>query len=126
MKFFPAAILPVVALLTACAGSPARLAAMSNDELHQQTPMDLCHAYNYGHSAAVKRALLDRGIVRPEQWATVDGKRVAVGMTDVELMCAWGSPDHINRASYGDQWVYGTTRSRQYVYVRSGIVTAWN
>jgi hypothetical protein len=131
MKAILATILPVAALLSACAGSPARLASMSAEELRQQTPMNLCNAYHHwGQSATIKQVLTERNIVRSDQWEVVDAEKIRVGMTDVEAVCAWGYPDKVNRASYGDQWVYGIVPGvnlpRQYVYVRGGVVTAWN
>lgn len=51
-------------------------------------------------------------------------RKVKVGMTAADVEKSWGSPDKVNRSSYGsDQWVYDD----QYVYVDgSGCVTAWN
>ena len=50
---------------------------------------------------------------------------IVVGMTDEMLKLSWGEPRKINRASYGDQWVYGEY-DPNYVYVEKGKITAWN
>ncbi len=50
---------------------------------------------------------------------------IKVGMTEELVILAWGEPDRINEASYGDQWVYGETHI-QCVYFKNGKVTGWN
>jgi len=35
---------------------------------------------------------------------------------------AWGVPEKINKASYGEQWVY----SGQYLYFENGILKSFN
>lgn len=54
---------------------------------------------------------------------TVRAQKVKVGMPEELLIMSWGDPDKINKDSTGSaQWVYG----RQYVYVKDGVITAWN
>lgn len=53
--------------------------------------------------------------------AAINGD-VKVGMPKELLVVAKGKPDHINSASYGQQWVYG----HRYIYVKNGKVTDWN
>lgn len=48
--------------------------------------------------------------------------QIEIGMPEALLILSWGLPDRINEASYGDQFVYGDT----YVYIKNGIITAWN
>lgn len=49
--------------------------------------------------------------------------KVRVGMPEKLVIMSWGTPDKINRSSYGpNQWVY----DNQYVYIENGKVTAWN
>lgn len=65
-------------------------------------------------------------------WRRIESGTMWVGMTDLQLRLSWGPPVKINRASYGDQWVYefvdltGRVYRRQYAYVRDGVVTSWN
>lgn len=48
---------------------------------------------------------------------------IKVGMSVDLLYLSWGKPDKINSSSYGEnQYVY----KNQYVYVKNGIITAWN
>ena len=56
---------------------------------------------------------------------TALGGKIKVGMPKELVVLAWGEPDRINTASYGDQWVYGDTHI-QCVYFKNGKVTDWN
>jgi len=53
-------------------------------------------------------------------------KKIWIGMTEAMLLDSWGKPDDINQTvtkySNSKQYVYG---SSQYVYVESGVVTAY-
>lgn len=51
---------------------------------------------------------------------------IRVGMPTELLIYSRGEPKDINRASYGDQWVYSSLWSSPYVYVKGGKVTGWN
>ena len=53
-------------------------------------------------------------------------KTIAIGMPKELVRIAWGSPDRINDASYGDQWVYKFSDGTKYVYIKHGKVTGWN
>lgn len=57
-----------------------------------------------------------------ECWYHIMTQSIYEGMSIEALKESWGEPDHINRASYGDQWVY----PRQYVYIKNGRVYGWN
>lgn len=48
--------------------------------------------------------------------------KVLVGFTEKMVIDTWGKPEKINRASYGDQWVY----NGQYLYFENGILKAFN
>lgn len=72
--------------------------------------------------------------LRPHIQSAVYAERVQVGMMPLEVRCAWGLPNDINRTTtaYGvsEQWVYekyygemlGSTW--RFVYFEDGIVTA--
>lgn len=57
-----------------------------------------------------------------ENWQTILNEKVKVGFTEEMTKVSWGEPDKINRASYGDQWVYGD----QYLYFENGKLKAFN
>jgi hypothetical protein len=60
-------------------------------------------------------------------WPEIRAGKVKVGMTENEVRVSWGYPTKINRASYGDQWVYQRSDySAQYVYFENGRMTAFN
>lgn len=50
---------------------------------------------------------------------------IKVGMPEELVRIAKGNPRTINRASYGDQWVYGEYGD-DCVYFKNGKVTSWN
>lgn len=47
---------------------------------------------------------------------------VLIGFTEEMVKDTWGKPDSINRASYGDQWVYGS----KYLYFKNGKLESFN
>lgn len=51
----------------------------------------------------------------------LDGK-VLVGFTEEMVRMSWGEPSKINKASYGDQWVY----DGQYLYFEKGVLKSFN
>lgn len=59
----------------------------------------------------------------------VSERKVAIGMTKVEVVYAWGSPKDINKTTTGygtsEQWVFGNPiYSGNYVYFDNDIVTS--
>lgn len=56
--------------------------------------------------------------------ARIEG-RIVKGMSEDHVKDILGRPDHINRSSRDDQWVYYDGDESQYVYVRDGKVTGW-
>lgn len=55
-------------------------------------------------------------------WTTILEGKVKIGMTEEMVRLSWGDPDKINKASYGDQWVYGN----QYLYFENGMLKSFN
>lgn len=53
--------------------------------------------------------------------AALDGE-IKKGMPAGLVRIAKGQPEHINSASYGQQWVY----KNMYIYIKNGKVTGWN
>lgn len=80
---------------------------------------------------AKQEALAIRGEMKkrhPEwQWDLINSRKIAPGMSEEEAICSWGMPEHINRASYGDQWVYPRGRSgAQFLYFKNGTLHSFN
>lgn len=67
--------------------------------------------------------------VDPRMIDAIRGGRIAMGMTAEQARLSFGEPTNINRSvgSWGvhEQWVYGGTGSRVYVYLENGVVTSW-
>lgn len=55
-------------------------------------------------------------------WLKILDNQILVGFTKEMAKLAWGEPDKINSASYGEQWVY----DNQYLYFKNGKLTAFN
>lgn len=59
---------------------------------------------------------------------TDGGGKVRIGMTEDEVIRAWGKPDHVNKTitSSGTrkQLVFGTSSKRQYLYIDDGVLTS--
>lgn len=54
-------------------------------------------------------------------------REIRVGMTEDQARCSWGHPSKINRASYGDQWVYSDAiGSARYLYFKGGLLESFN
>lgn len=78
---------------------------------------------------------LGRSIIEKKEWdklvatygldmvETAFHGKIQVGMSRELLILAWGEPKKINKASYGDQYVYFDSK---YVYLENGKVTGWN
>lgn len=72
-----------------------------------------------------RNELKRRKLFSKKEWRLIEKEQIQVGMSKKALLCSWGTPNRINRSSYGDaQYVYGG----QYVYVseETNRVTAWN
>ncbi len=57
-----------------------------------------------------------------EYWKDILECKVIIGMTAEMVKLSWGEPNKINRASYGEQWVYG----EQYLYFDNSILKSFN
>ncbi len=70
------------------------------------------------------------GYANRESWIkSVSERNVAIGMTKVETVYAWGSPNDINKTTTSggtrEQWVFGNPiYSGSYVYFDNDIVTS--
>lgn len=57
-----------------------------------------------------------------KNWKLILESNVVIGFTEEMVLLSWGAPNSINRASYGDQWVY----SNQYLYFENGKLSNFN
>lgn len=57
-----------------------------------------------------------------ENWVRILSGKVQVGFTEEMVKLSWGEPKKINKASYGNQWVYDS----QYLYFENGTLKAFN
>lgn len=55
-------------------------------------------------------------------WHIILDREVKIGFTEEMVKLAWGEPKKINKASYGDQWVY----EDQYLYFENGKLKSFN
>ncbi len=55
-------------------------------------------------------------------WLEILDGIVVIGFTEEMVLLSWGKPEKINRASYGDQWVY----DGQYLYFENGKLKSFN
>lgn len=107
--------LVIVLLVEGCAGSPARIALLSADEMKKETSYDLCNAYaNHGHSStAIKDELISRGEIDYLDWSDIDNGRIKIGMSELGLICSMGSPGVFGGVRKSVS-AYGT--NKQYFY----------
>jgi len=118
-------------LFVGCAGSPLRIALMSPEELKNVTSIDLCDAYHQDHSQKVKAELIERGVIPEDDWSHIDKEEIAVGMTDVSLICSWGKPARKNESmeKWGirKQWLYRSCPfcEESLVTIDNGKITSW-
>lgn len=122
----------LAALLTACAGSPMRVAASDATTLQAESSDALCAAYGFGMGKEKARAELERrNALNDREWQAADARKVFVGMSRTAALCAWGKPERMNgtttAAGRSEQWVYtcgAYGRGCSYLYVRNGVVSA--
>ena len=77
----------------------------------------------------VKRSFNHCGDLTQVDIAYLNGRgQIQVGMTADDVRRSIGGPAEVNRASYGDQWIYvRPDGSRLYLYIDpNGCFTSWN
>jgi hypothetical protein len=125
----PFLVAALAALLAGCAGSPYSLARGNPAELAAASVDQLCFAYVFDRSPAVRAEIERRELLSPLDWQHAPRGTVVIGMTATGVRCSLGMPSAINRtATRGgtqEQWVYARGARRSYVYIERGAVTAW-
>jgi hypothetical protein len=52
--------------------------------------------------------------------------QIIIGMTEAEVLRAWGQPDKVNRTKgdgwVSEQWIYGGRYGNQYLYLTNGVL----
>lgn len=74
---------------------------------------------------AAKKRLEEYVQAHPEYATQILARQIALGMSQEDVIAAWGKPDRVNTTVTAlgkhEQWIYGDT----YVYVSDGRVTSW-
>jgi hypothetical protein len=127
-------VVGLMAFFYGCAGSPIQLSSMNEEELKSQDVFALCNAFNFNRDAEVKNELQRRGALTDEEWGLVESETIAVGMSELALICLRGAivPGYgtvnVTSGSWGTQkqYVYvSALGGRSYVYVENGKVRSW-
>jgi hypothetical protein len=93
-----------------------KVSSLSSDEL--------CSTYAARHYASARTELEQRHVLSSTEWALIDLRHIAVGMSETALLCSWGRT-RVNRTvtetGVSKQYIYGSTL----VYVVDGHITAF-
>jgi hypothetical protein len=93
-----------------------KASSLNNDEL--------CTTYAARHYPSARGELEKRQAISSAEWALVDLRHIAVGMSETALLCSWGQT-RVNRTvtatGVSKQYLYGSTL----VYVVDGHITAF-
>lgn len=116
-------VLPVVALMFGCADYAHNLQLATDEELFQELAT-VAVLLPEGRHQTVRDELRRR---HPEwNWTVIDQGRIFKGMSEEEVILAWGPPHRINQSSYGEQWVYhrgSKDRPNDYLHFENGVLT---
>ena len=93
-----------------------KVSSLSNEEL--------CLTYAARHYPSARTELEKRQVISTAEWALVDLRHIAIGMSETALLCSWGRT-RVNRTvtatGVSKQYLYGSTL----VYVVDGRITAF-
>jgi hypothetical protein len=129
-------MLRMLAVITTAAalGGCANFTTMPDWELAALPSAYLCGQYDRKPHPRIKAELIQRGDIPADQWADIDAKLIHVGMTEMQLICAFGQPGPLwgEVNTYADaygvttQYIYSQDSNGiggTYVYVRNGVIT---
>ena len=133
-----AAVIVVIALsaVTSCSlpeMAPLRIVSEAPEALAKERSDDLCAAYENLSNTPRRQAILEelqkRHVLRDEYMSQINSKKVAIRMSPIETMCAWGLPNKVNSTISASgsfvQWVYQLGGlSAQYVYFSNDVVSS--
>ena len=83
----------VVLVASSCAGSPASVSLLSQQELKQESAENLCNAWALFGRGQVRKELERRGAITPAEWRLIEEEKVQPGMSELAVICSWGYPD---------------------------------
>jgi len=93
--------------------------------IHKLSTLELCVNYHDRDSNAAYTELKKRNALSASEWSLVHRQSIQIGMSELALICSWGSSSHVNRTvtqyRVHKQYVYGSTL----VYVEDGRVTSF-
>lgn len=101
------------------------LSLVLKNSLNEKTTLSYDYSFNEyskGRVYFAKAADYYKNKFGMTNWLKILDNKVLVGFTKEMAVLAWGKPDKINNASYGEQWVY----DNQYLYFKNGKLTAFN
>ncbi|HPF27819.1 MAG TPA: hypothetical protein PK159_14630 [Steroidobacteraceae bacterium] len=98
---------------------------LSANDLQGMKVDALCGVWRSERLQSALKEILRRRVFTPSDFRLIEGRSIALGMSESALVCSWGTTE-VNRdvGSWGvhKQYVYG---QRNYVYVENGFVTAY-
>lgn len=129
MKLARVLLVSLVLLSIACVSGQPPVWSQVEDQ-------DLCSTagkWRYKTEAHIQalNELYDRKMVRAEYVGAVRNREIQIGMTECEVIAAWGWPTDQNKShsSFGtrNQMVYRpySSADAKYIYTNNSIVTSW-
>lgn len=128
-------ILATVAI-AGCASNPYTPEFITAESAAAMTDRNLCIAWSesrHNTSHVVYDEIRRRDLLDGQELDAAGRGSAYIGMSEIALICAWGRPEHVNTANYGDgvqkqyQYCRGAYCSEpRFFYVEAGRVTAWN
>ena len=99
---------------------------MSDEKLLALPTIELCLAYSHTRQDKIRPELERREVIPDSEWAAIEKKKIAIGMSIGGLFCSWGAPSPVEGAANVTtteegtrvQWVY-----RQYLKKTSYVYT---
>ena len=86
-----------------CAGSPARIASMSSEELHSVDESQLCSTYFYKSNENLSNEISRRKLITESEWNSVKNEQITLGMKRCSVLAALGRPHMAMRKPIGEQ-----------------------
>ena len=98
------------------------LSLVVKNSLGQSTTISYFWKFSQGKSYTEKEANTYEQKFGKTNWLKILDGKVVIGFTEEMVLLSLGKPEEINRASYGDQWVY----DGQYLYFENEKLKSFN